>query len=504
MEEFREKIEEIIRKAKSIYNPNPNELKEKALSYSVKNKNGYLLFHTKIKARVPKNTIENINVLSKEEKLKIIEELEKIEEYLCGKRLYVIDRNIGASKKNSLKARAVVSYKYPHLALMFHRNYFHPHEDVPPDIITLMIPEWENLAVYVDPETLTNVILGSDYYGELKMSILRLAMNFARDSMGMIGVHAGSKLYKVYNGKGKLVKRGVLVFGLSGTGKSLITMSDHGINALEGDERVTVRQDDIVFLTMNGRALGSERNLYPKTDSISEVPPLMEAVKNPETIFENVAVDSNGFIDFSNVSFCPNARALVMRDAIPYADGCIDLEHVDIFLFLTRRTEMPIAAKLCNPEQTIAYFMLGESTQTSAATMKLDEVGKPIRVPGFDPFMLEPKWWTAIRLYEFLKRNSHIEAYLLNTGYIGEVKIPPEDTKKTVLAIVKGTVKWVYDKNLKLQIPESIPGVNVEKYDPYRVFGEENYKMIIEELRRDRKHYLLENFPQISFVVKHI
>ncbi|MHA1593232.1 MAG: phosphoenolpyruvate carboxykinase [Candidatus Baldrarchaeia archaeon] len=502
MREMRDFINEVLKEATLIENPKETFLENASKGYAVPNKLGVLLFHTRVRARSPQKTIENVNLLPEEEKKKIIEELEKVREFLRGKKLIVVDRNIGNTDRFRMRARAIISAKYPHLALMFARNYFPPSGDTDiPEIVSLCIPEWPYVKVIVDPEELINIILGVDYYGELKMSFLRLAMNYARDKMGMLGLHAGSKLYIVRNNNGEFVKRGVLIFGLSGTGKSTVTMANNGLSP---GERVVVRQDDIVILTPDGMALGTERNLYPKTDSINSIPPLLQAVKHPLTILENVAVKDDGTVDFDDVDFCPNGRAIIIRRAIPLTDERVDLERVDILLFLTRRKEMPIAAKTCSPGQAVAYFMLGESIMTSAGTMKKEEMGRPIRVPGFDPFMLQPKSRTANLLYKFLKRHTHVQTCILNTGYVGDVKVTPEDTMKTVLSIVKGTIKWKYDPNLKMEVPAEIPGVDLEKYDPYRIFGEEKYKEIMERLREDRIRYLRENFPDLEYLFDHV
>ncbi len=93
------------------------------------------------------------------------------------------------------------------------------------------------------------------------MAMLRMAMHLGRETMNALGLHAGSKVIRVNTPRG-LEEKGVLVFGLSGTGKTTITIADHDLASPEG---VEVLQDDVNILLPNGRRLGSEANFYIKT-----------------------------------------------------------------------------------------------------------------------------------------------------------------------------------------------------------------------------------------------
>ncbi|MEB3756283.1 MAG: phosphoenolpyruvate carboxykinase (ATP), partial [Desulfurococcales archaeon] len=351
-----------------------------------------------------------------------------------------------------------------------------------------------DLLVFVDYDDGANVLLGTDYYGEHKMSFLRLAMNYSRDFFNSIGLHASSKYYRLKTRDG-FVEKGVLIFGLSGTGKSTLTMSDHG---LKEPEEATVRQDDIVILRSDGHAYGTERNFYPKTDSLPHIPSLIPAVMNPLSVLENVTV-KDGRIDFEDLTISPNARAIAIREYVRNAENRIDLDKVDILFFLTRNPLMPAALKTSSPEQAVAYFMLGESVRTSA------EAGKhePVRVPGFDPFMLEPKWKTAMRLYEFLEKHRDVEVILLNTGYVGDVKVTPEETSLIILETVREEVKWRYDEHLRAYIPVSVPGIDIMRLDPYKINGS-TYGSKLEDLRKDRIMFLESTLPQLKFLADYI
>lgn len=496
MKEFRDLIEDALKNAEMIENPSKLFLREKALNYSIKNNLGVLLFHTKVTARIPEATIDDVNSVDEEKKKDVIRELQSVGEYVKSKRFYRIDRNIGTSTRSSLKATALVSESYPHLALMFQLNYFPTQEDRSPDIFTLDIPEWPKKAVYVDPYENINLILGSDYYGELKMSALRLAMNHARERKDSLGVHAGGKVFRVQINS-KLESKGALMFGLSGTGKTTLTVSDHGIKE---PESVVVKQDDIMILGKDGYASGTEMNLYPKTDSVNSLPELKKAVMHHDAILENVAV-KNGVVDFDDTAFNSNGRAIAIRDFVQNVNESIDIPRVDFLFYITRRKDIPPAGRLVSREQAVAYFMLGESIMTSAGTMDKELIGRSLRVPGFDPFIIEPKWKSGKRLLEILEASPWIRAYIVNTGHVGERKIPPSLTKKLILAIVKDELEWRYDELLRYEVIDHQSLPELRDFDVRSVFGEEYTKMM-QVLREERINFIKYNFPEMSHIAE--
>jgi phosphoenolpyruvate carboxykinase (ATP) len=360
----------------------------------------------------------------------------------------------------------------------------------------IAVPEWPERRVYVDPVERVTYILGTDYYGESKMSLLRLAMHLQREERTGLGLHAGSKVYRVLV-DGKLVEKGALIFGLSGTGKTTITVSDHGLTPPEG---VEILQDDINLWDESTFGAGTERNFYVKTDNVTSQPELLRACVAEDAIVENVPV-KDGDLDFDDVDFCPNGRAVINRRRIPNTGEGIDLKRTDVIFFNTRRYDIPIAGKFVSPEQAATFFMLGESTKTSAGTMDRSEIGKPVRVVGFDPFIVDRPWKNGMRFREILKRNPRVEVYILNTGYVGGpdgVKIRPEDTFAMIKAILRGEVEWKYDGNVGYMVPSRAEGVELDRFDPYNVYDAVHYSRMMESLRRERMEYL-KRFPEIDF-----
>jgi phosphoenolpyruvate carboxykinase (ATP) len=312
-------------------------------------------------------------------------------------------------------------------------------------------------------------------------------MHLGRETMNALGLHAGSKIVRVNTPRG-LEEKGMLIFGLSGTGKTTITTADHDLEAPEG---VEVLQDDINILLSNGSALGSEANFYIKTDNVTKQPALLWAARDRKALIENCWVDDDDHINFDDHALTTNGRAVVPREAIPNTSGRIDLDKVDCLLFNMRRYDTPPIGRLVSPEQAAAYFMLGESTITSADDPS--RVGQAKRVVGFDPFVIDNPHINGNRLLGILRDNPATRCYLLNTGRIGGkegANITVEATTTAIREAMRETLEWRYDDILGYEIPKSLPVPQGEELDPYRWYSREEYASMIGDLRKERREHL--------------
>ena len=414
--------------------------------------------------------------------------LEQVWGYLRWQQMIRVTSRIGSSEGAQILSNLYVTRRYARIAEMISYNFYPQADEDYSDIVTVVVPEWHQRKILVFPKDRVTYILGSDYYGEAKMATLRMAMHIAREEMGGLGLHAGSKIVRVDDGEGGIREKGLLVFGLSGTGKTTITTADHGLAAPEG---VEVLQDDINILLPDGSALGTEKNYYVKTDNVTKQPPLLKAARDPIAILENIWVDDDGNPNFDNHAISTNGRALVPRKAIPNTSDRIDLPRVDIVLFNMRRYDIPPVGRLISPEQAAAYFMLGESTITSAEDPS--RVGQAKRVVGFDPFVINRHHTNGNRLLKILRDNPHIRCYVLSTGRVGGnqgANITPEVTFGCIEGIMREALSWHYDDNLGYEVPDSYPFENGENYNPLSHFEAEQYRQMITALRQERRDYL--------------
>lgn len=438
---------------------------------------------------------------------------------MAGETWLQFDRMVGSSKEVSFHARLLIPKELARVALLWNKTLFpapnalkDPHRT--PDFLTVYFPHWPEAVpaeirskfpermILIAPDTGITYVLGVDYVGEAKMSFLRLAM-FEMKKRGGLGLHAGSKVLRVKDGK-KTKDVGFLLFGLSGTGKTTLTLEDHGLRT---PEAAIVLQDDIVLITPEGAAHGTEDNFYVKTESLTEdsQPGLYRSLIDKDCVFENVRVDEKtGKPDFLDYRHGTNGRALALRRRVPNTTDNVDLKKADKLIFITRRdTIVPPVAKL-DAEQAVAFFMLGESIETSAGDPT--KAGQPKHEVGFSPFIIGLEDEEGARLSKILAKNPDIEVYVLNTGSVGKggdapgapaggIKITKDVSSKLLEFIARpareSSGQWKKDADWGYSVPTSMPGVqDFAKYDPSRYYKKETFKGLTAELRKERVAYL--------------
>jgi len=484
---FTKALKQIMDNAELVVNPSFDELRKMSMKEATETKFGSLAYTTRIKGRSAKHT-EIIEDEPTEEQKKILQD---VCEHLKSKKLIQLDRKMGRNKP--FFCRALVSAEYPHIPYMWGKMLFDYEHGKKPDFNTVQIPDWPEIQILADAKSNITIVLGSDYTGEMKKANLRMAM-YRTKQAGGLGLHAGSKLMRVINGDGKIRKKGILLFGLSATGKTTLTCHHHWLNSAKREE-VVIRQDDVVLMQKDSSCLGTEDNFYVKTDGLEpeDQPLLYKAVTSKEALFENVLVLPDGKIDFSDKSITTNGRAVVMRKEIGFTNTSIDLSKTDIIFFITRRnTIVPPVAKL-DKVMGAAFFMLGESVGSAASDV---DPGKSRRVVGTNPFIIGSLDEEGNRFYDLLKDNPHLECYLLNTGKIGDggdgpgEKITVHDSTVIMREIARGSVQWKKDPDWDYQVLDNCPEVDVSKFHPDKHYSKEEYSRLTEALRKERQEWL--------------
>jgi len=401
----------------------------------------------------------------------------------------MLDRVMCMTPGFKRNCRLYVTAEYARLPLMWGNTLF-PSEGKEPDFISLAVPEWEEKKTLVFPEMGFTLTLGSDYKGEQKKAMLRQVMYWAKKE-GNLGLHAASKIIRVFRGN-QLKDFGVLLFGLSGTGKTSLSCHSHW---LRFPERVVIRQDDVVILKSDGSAVGTEESFYLKTDGLepSMQPLLYAAAISPRAILENVWVETEtGKVDFFDTTLTSNGRAMVKRRDIAFTDNEIDLGKVDCVMFITRRHDiMPPAVRL-TPEWAAAAFMLGESIETSAGDPT--EAGKALRVVGTNPFIVGSHAEEGNMFLSILRKNPDIQCFILNTGNVGGMtrgqKITVRDSVKIVEMIARDKITWRKDDFWGYEVPSEIPGVELDRFEPKNYYSNEQIEQLSQDLKRERLTWL--------------
>lgn len=430
--------------------------------------------------------------------------------------LYYIPLTMGHNDTFNPHCNLIISrYRadYVRLAYMVYKTLFERSDRPGPEIYLVDLPEWQekDRQILVFPEEHLTIVLGSDYYGEIKKGFLRMGMYLAKEH-NMLGLHAGAKMIWARGGDGRIKKLGMIIFGLTATGKTTHSCHHHGL--LEPGEKVRIVQDDVIFLKKSGETFGTERGFYIKTEGLNpDVHPLLyKAATSKNAILENVMVDYTGKVYFDDDVLTGNGRGIIQFDDLgEWRNEEINLPPIRdldklIIAFITRRnTVLPIVTKL-NKAQAAGAFMLGESVESSGGDPR--RAGESIRVVGMNPFIVgddadEGNWF-----YDFLEENENsVECYQLNTGGVGELAVTESDGTKRIVRkatrveihemasiirnICRGTIKWRKEAYFNTLVPEEVEGVDMKRFELRNYYSEEEIFALVENLKRERREYLL-------------
>jgi phosphoenolpyruvate carboxykinase (ATP) len=480
-----------------IVNPSLEELREMAKKDETTTEYGSAMYISKARNRSAKNTYivregQEIGVDQQEMSLAEAGEIAaRVHEYLKNKSMICLNRTLGLNPAKRFNCRLYISKDYARIPLMWNNILFPPIGDAEPDLVSVYVPEWPERVIFCYPVTGVTFILGTDYFGESKKSFLRKAM-YRMKQQGGLGFHAGSKVLKVRTAQGDIKEVGFIMFGLSGTGKTTLTIHDHGLSAPEG---VIIRQDDVVLMNEQGYCYGTENGFYIKTEGLdASQKVLYDATIRPEVALENVKVLPDGKVDFDSNELTSNGRGVILREHVANTDEQIDLAKAHKIIFITRRNDIvPIVAKL-SPEQAAAFFMLGESIETSAGDPA--KAGQSKREVGTNPFIVGLEGEEGNRLLEILRQNPDMECYLLNTGSVGGSKdfagkkITVKISAEVMKQIAKDGITWRKDNYWNYLVPEQIAGLDVADYEPEKYYSRAEYEELTLKLMDERKSWL--------------
>jgi phosphoenolpyruvate carboxykinase (ATP) len=468
---------------------------------------GSPVYSTRVKSRSAKNTYivaDGVEVGVMQQPMdpeSAQETVRGVQEKLAGMDLIQVDRRMGDAPEATLRCRLFVPTEYARIAFMWHNMLFPSDSSFEPDFVSVYVPDWPNRLIFCDVAQGYTYILGSDYPGEAKKSMLRQAM-FWMKRRGGLGLHAGSKILRVFGPDGRLRDVGFLLFGLSGTGKTTLTLHDHG---LEEPERAIIKQDDVVLLTRDGSAYGTEDGFYIKTEGLEPSQTVLwGAATHSTAAYENIKVDEAGRVDFLDTSITSNGRGVVLRRFIKGTGEGIDLRKANKIVFITRRNDVvPVCARL-TPEQAAAYFMLGESIETSAGDPT--RAGQAKREVGTNPFIVGPESQEGNRLLAILRDNPDMQAYILNTGSVGGSdgfpgeKVSIRVSTEIMKQIAREGIAWEKDPDWNYEVPREVPGLDLAKYTPRSYYSPEKYQELVGRLREERKAWLA-RFPGLDPVI---
>ena len=414
---------------------------------------------------------------------------------LSGKKLYVVDAFCGANENTRLKVRFVmeVAWQAHFVKNMFIRPTAEELENFgEPDFIVMnasktSFKDYEkhglNSEVYVAFNLTERIQLigGTWYGGEMKKGMFSM-MNYYLPLQGVASMHCSAN-------KGKDGDVAVF-FGLSGTGKT--TLSTDPKRELIGDDEHGWDNDGV---------FNFEGGCYAKTIDLSaeNEPDIYRAIRK-DALLENVTLDANGKIDFTDGSVTQNTR---VSYPINHIDNIVKpvskAGHATKVIFLTADAfgVMPPVSKL-TPEQTKYYFLSGFTAKLAGTERGVTEPQPTFSACFGKAFLsLHPTKYGEELVKKMEEHNA--TAYMVNTGWNGTGKrISIKDTRAIIDAILDGSIEEVETKTVPIfnfEVPVALNKVNPAILDPRDTY-ESASKW--EEKANDLAARFIKNFEQYT------
>ncbi len=515
------------------------ELEPEALATAFRTRNGSHVWRSSVSSRIAPKTVylgtEKVRLPNPTPlQERIVEEapgtLEKVLHLLKTIPIVHLRRQMGQNDTFNPICNIYVSALDPknlRLAYMWGNTMASPSRRRPgPEFTLIHIPDEHHMdqRVLALPEYRINIVLGSDYMGEDKKGFLRQAM-FTAGELGMLGLHAGTKIVTAMDSKtGRLKRWGCFMFGLTATGKS--TWSCHQLFMdHKAGERTEVAQDDIVMLRRDGSALGTEVGFYVKTDVVPEQQEAMyHALSHRTALLENVMVDYKGNLLFLDESLCKNGRGVVRRDQLKIKRGlrwiCISAKSIDLppleeldgllFAFITRRNTIMSFAQELEPRQAVLAYLWGESTHSYASNP--EKAGESVRIVGTDPFIVGSRAAKVNQFHDIVmelvsRYPGKVKFMQYNTGGMGEIIETTKEGGKTRRKLVRKVQRVPLELMAAIQrgdfrgTNEYAPGIlgtrsivkvqgfDLSQYDPRKLYSDDQIKAFIEDLVEGRRKF---------------
>lgn len=379
----------------------------------------------------------------------------KVIAYLNEKELYVRDSYACADPEYKMNIRVINEYPWSN---MFAYNMFlRPTEDE----LDTFDPEWtvvnapgfmanpkvdgtrqHNFAILNFSKKIA-LIGGTGYTGEIKKGIFS-ALNF------ILPVYKNTLPMHCSANVGESDDTAIF-FGLSGTGKT--TLSTDPNRKLIGDDEHGWTPNNTVF--------NFEGGCYAKVIDLSQEkePEIYGAIKKG-AILENVVMDENGVVDFSDTSITQNTRVSYPIHHIENIQQPSIGKNVKNIFFLTADAfgVLPPISKL-TPAQAAYHFISGYTAKVAGT-----EAGVVEPQPSFSacfgaPFMpLHPTKYAEMLSRKM--KESGVDVWLVNTGWTGG---PYGVGTRMKLKYTRAMISAALNGELGLY--------NYEKYHIHSVFG---------------------------------
>lgn len=386
---------------------------------------------------------------------------------LSNKRLFVVDAFCGANENSRLKLRFImeVAWQAHFVTNMFIRPTKEELENFgEPDFVILTaskakVENYKELGLNSETAVVFNltekmqVIINTWYGGEMKKGMFSY-MNYLLPLNGMASMHCSANTSMDE-------KETAIFFGLSGTGKT--TLSTDPKRKLIGDDEHG--WDDDGIFNFEGGCYAKVINLSKESE-----PDIYNAIRR-NALLENVTLDKDGKIDFSDKSVTENTR---VSYPIYHIDNIVKPKskagHANKVIFLSADAFGVLPpVSILTPDQTKYYFLSGFTAKLAGTERGITEPTPTFSACFGAAFLsLHPTKYAE----ELVKRmeKSGATAYLVNTGWNGTGKrISIKDTRGIIDAILNGSIDKAPTKEVpyfNFKVPTELPGVDSSILDP--------------------------------------
>ena len=415
---------------------------------------------------------------------------------LSNKRLFVVDAFCGANENTRLKLRFImeVAWQAHFVTNMFIRPTAEELANFgEPDFVILTaskakVDNYKELGLNSETAVVFNltekmqIILNTWYGGEMKKGMFSY-MNYLNPLSGRASMHCSANTSQ--DGK-----ETAIFFGLSGTGKT--TLSTDPKRKLIGDDEHGW-DDDGVF--------NYEGGCYAKVINLSKEsePDIYNAIRR-DALLENVTVDANGKIDFSDKSVTENTR---VSYPIYHIENIVKpvskAGHATKVIFLSADAFGVLPpVSILTPEQTQYYFLSGFTAKLAGTERGVTEPTPTFSACFGAAFLsLHPTKYGQ----ELVKRMNAVgaKAYLVNTGWNGTGKrISIKDTRGIIDAILDGSIDKAPTKKIpyfRFAVPTELPGVDSKILNPRDTYADASEW---DAKARDLSERFIKNFTKFT------